>query len=186
MNIHAQGDLSSQPLSVLHEGHRNIERSLQVLREMVGEAPVDGLLSPHKQKLEHELNVFFAMVKRHRMDEEASLFPRLRVDPLAALIIDELERDHQRAESWQQTIRNVGRDWLVSGFQDDVARDKILEAIEELARLGQKHTKIEEQRLFPLAMGRLDEETLRQMAAEMSARHRLSSEEEFGIRSEFA
>lgn len=184
MNIHTQGELSNQPISTLHEGHRKIERSLQVLHEMVGKASVDGRPPDDLQKLESELNFYFETVKRHKMDEEGSLFPRLRVDPLAVRIIEELEKDHQQAASWQQTVRVVGQNWLLSGFQDESQRNKILQALEELAQLAQKHTKIEEQRLFPLALGRLDEATLRQVGAEMSARRRPVFEDEIRLSSE--
>jgi len=173
MNIQAPKFLLNGPLGSLSECHRRIENSLQGLQEIVKDAPVDGLPPPFRARLESLLDFFSTTVKRHTLDEEMSLFPRLRMDPLADLIIEKLEADHKRAESLYQTVETLGRDWLASGSIDSFPRYNLREAVEALHELSDEHFKIEEQRLFPLAAGRLDSQTLRQLGKEMALRREL-------------
>ena len=176
MNIQARSRPHCAPLKQLCECHRQIQKSLRILQSVVNEAPLSGLPPPYKTRLGDALNFLRIAVPGHMLDEELSLFPRLKIDPFADMIITELKRDHQRLGMLFQALETIGRDWLHREQIESIRRGEFRELTEKAISCLVAHNQIEEQRLFPLAYGRLSPEDLQQIEQEMTSRRaRLSS-----------
>ena len=92
----------NEPLGLLSDCHRRIERFLTVLVTLAAK-PSHSLTPDQKREVAMALEYFEHAAPRHTADEEHSLFPRLRrsADPEAHRALDtlsRLERDHEIAQ----------------------------------------------------------------------------------------
>jgi hemerythrin-like domain-containing protein len=164
-----------QPLGLLSDCHRRIERFLQTLsaltREVAGAALTDG----QRAELEAALVYFATAAPRHTADEEQSLFPRLKAsrDAAAAAVLDtldRLERDHHVADDHHRAVDRLARQWLSRGR---LAPDETAELRTHLAALEAiygAHIAVEDTELFPAAARLLSPDQLRAIGGEMAAR----------------
>lgn len=167
------------PIGLLADCHRRIERFLSVLVK-VGEEALGAPLNPEQRSaLEVALRYFREAAPKHTADEEDSLFPRLRScgrpEVQAALDrVQSLERDHERAGSLHAEVDRLGGIWLSKGhltFQDATLFSKLLS---ELGDLYRAHIAIEEGEVFPLAAGALPPEQRTAIGREMAVRRGLN------------
>src|SRR4051812_26413573 len=91
----------TDPIGMLGDCHRRIERFLSVLTSLSTQNNGGPLNEQQKQALTTSLRYFREAAPKHTADEEESLFPRLRrsgaLGLQAALSrVDALERDHER------------------------------------------------------------------------------------------
>ncbi len=170
MNIQAQSRSCCAPLRQLCECHRQIQESLRKLHDVILEAPLCALPPPYKKRLRGALDFLRIVVPGHMLDKELSLFPRLRIDPFAEMIISELKRDHQRLGTLFQSVETYGQEWLRRSQIDGERRAEFRLLIIKTLNALKTHNRIEEQRLFPLAYGRLEPEDLHQIEQEMASR----------------
>jgi iron-sulfur cluster repair protein YtfE (RIC family) len=189
----------ADPLGLLSDCHRRIEKFLQTLvlivtqvqdataiadRERKEEDEGGGVHLPYdstalsedqRHALEVALRYFREAAPRHTRDEEESLFPKMRAcggaEARATLAaIDALEADHDRADEGHAEVERLGCKWLAEGQLTRHEIAGLREFLEGLQSLYQKHIKIEDTQIFPLAGEVLDAPTIRAVGQEMAAR----------------
>jgi hemerythrin-like domain-containing protein len=168
----------AEPLALLSDCHRRVERFLEALRTVGRLAPKRPLNPVEREALETSLRYFREAAPRHTADEEESLFPRLRqVDPAevatALAQLDRLERDHQTAAPHHALLETLGQRWLAAGCLSPDEADSFLHAAEELIVLYTKHIALEDGEIFPLAARLLSASALVEIGQEMARRRGL-------------
>lgn len=166
-----------EPLRLLADCHRRIERFLQTLLDLA-ELRGAALLPAQREALTRSLDYFERAAPNHTRDEEDSLFPRLRAidDPAlrdALAQLDNLEADHQQADALWETTERLGRRWLRFGTLDDQAASQLVDALDRLAALYTHHIGVEERVVFAAAATVLGEAPVREIGREMAERRGL-------------
>jgi hemerythrin-like domain-containing protein len=170
-----------EPLELLSDCHRRIERFLQIQRKVAEEAGDGSLGGEHRRAAEAALEYFKTAAPRHTADEEQSLFPMLResAEPGAREALDvmqALEKDHEAAEAAHAQANELFRQWLDSGSLTESQRTKLMALLDELIRLYEPHIKMEDTRLFPLAAEALSREQIQRLGDEMAGRRGLPAQ----------
>lgn len=166
------------PLGLLSDCHRRIERFLDGLIAISEDAQGDKLSDAQRQQLEVGLRYFREAAPKHTGDEEESLFPRLRSkteeeSKAAFALIDSLHADHEEADIKHRLVDELGFAWLAEGT---LAADRVLlliKLLQDLQNTYQRHIAVEDNELFPLAARVLDRAELEAIAQEMAARRGL-------------
>ncbi len=141
------------PIGMLTDCHRRIERFLGILCLVAKRARGRALTDEEREAVDASLNYFRVGGVRHTADEEESLFPRIRTQcsPNESAELGGLESDHQRANELHTVVEDLYRKWIVADGLNVVEEEKILGATEELRLLYEEHIKIEERVVFPHA-----------------------------------
>lgn len=166
------------PLGLLSDCHRRIERFLDGLIAISEEAQGNKLDDVQRQQFEVGLRYFREAAPKHTLDEEESLFPRLRLhydgESLTAFaLLDGLHADHTEAEKKHQMVDDLGRAWLADDrLSPDNARI-FISLLKELRATYEKHIAVEDNELFPLAGRILDRAELEAISQEMAVRRGL-------------
>ncbi|HZU26137.1 MAG TPA: hemerythrin domain-containing protein [Bryobacteraceae bacterium] len=171
----------ADPIGLLKDCHRRIERFLETLFRMSDAKQGAPLGADERTALEGALNYFRDAAPRHTEDEEDSLFPRLMEhaavgDPVALAMIAELEDGHEQANAAHEEIERLGRRWLAQGSLTPVDAARMTELLCDLRTFYQRHIATEDNELFPLAGRMLDAQELAAVGSEMRARRRLQEE----------
>lgn len=182
VNIGSKPDHSfDQPLKLMGDCHRRIERFLSVLLRIVAEVDGAKLRDEYRHAMKVALDYFRTAGPRHMCDEEESLFPRLREldDPRvceALAKVAALEMDHETARNAHDEVDHLGIYWLDQGGLDphDLARLNWLLA--HLQQMYARHIAEEDNVIFPLAEQLLPAESLAAIGREMAERRGLSSQ----------
>jgi len=155
------------PLGMLCDCHRRIERFLRVLCEVAERAKGRSLSDEEREAVRGALHYFREGGTRHNRDEEESLFPRMReagaTDELHA--IEALEQEHVHA-----TVERLYTEWMAEGTLRSEEGRALLEATRQLEPLYATHIATEEGVVFPRAAQVLDGEAIAAMGAEFRAR----------------
>lgn len=168
-----------QPLGVLEDCHRRIEGFLGQLITVTDMHEADGILSEQGAlTLAGALRYFKNAAPKHVLDEEVSLFPRLRAsgDPRVQETfahIERLETEHARTNELHATVDVLGRRWMDDGVLDADDRAALRSQLAELQEIYTAHIKVEEQHVFPLAHDVIDEQAQLEMGREMMARRKV-------------
>lgn len=165
----------TDPVGMLGDCHRRIERFLGVLRTLGEQAGGTPLAVDHRKALETSLRYFREGAPRHVEDEELSLFPRLRhqrsAKVAAALaIVERLEEDHATARAWHQELDALGSCWLKESVLDAASISRFRDLARELSQLYVEHIQVEDNELFPLAGSSLPASDLSIIGREMAER----------------
>lgn len=163
-----------EPIGLLSDCHRRVERFLQILHKVADDAPKDELPKLYHEGLESALDYFAQAAPKHTEDEEDSLFPRIVSNQQAAAIIAELEGDHEKAGPLHETVEAHGRQWLADGQLKEQHRAEFSQAVEALVALYKGHIETEDTVLFPLAKTLLGESEISEIGAEMATRRGLT------------
>jgi hemerythrin-like domain-containing protein len=168
----------TDPVGVLRDCHRRIERFLRVLRTLGEEADGGPLPAERRKALETSLRYFREGAPRHVEDEEASLFPRLRRqnDAKAApalATVERLEKDHATVGAWHREVDALGNRWLQQGVLAPASISRFRQLTAQLSGLYEEHIRVEEDELFPRAASILPEKDLTAMGQEMAERRGL-------------
>src|SRR5579885_357682 len=104
VTIGAAESTFANPIGLLSDCHRRIERFLQAMLTVATEAAGGPLDAEHRSALENALRYFREAAPKHTADEEEDLFPMLRLLPnqrgsevLAE--VDRLEGEHKNTEA---------------------------------------------------------------------------------------
>lgn len=165
----------TQPIEMMMDCHRRIEKFLMVLSRVIesaGGGPLDG---EHREALDTALNYFRQAAPRHTEDEEKSLFPRLRElhDVRADEVLDHiqfLEADHRLAEAAHARIDELGLRWLNDQKLNSSDTDELRTLTIQLRDTYLAHIRQEDTQLFPLAKQLLNDERLQAIGREMRRR----------------
>jgi hemerythrin-like domain-containing protein len=165
----------ADPIGLLTDCHRRIERFLAVLATVAEQACGGALTAEQRGAMETALRYFREAAPKHTADEERTLFPRLRKNPEAEAVlarVESLEEDHRRADRHHAEVDRLGQAWLASGTlaADDAGRLSTL--LGELTALYRDHIAVEERELFPAAAALLTEADRKAIGGEMAARRR--------------
>jgi hemerythrin-like domain-containing protein len=168
----------TDPVGVLRDCHRRIERFLRVLHTLGEEADGGPLPAERRKALETSLRYFREGAPRHVEDEEASLFPRLRRqnDAKAAsalATVERLEKDHATVDAWHREVDALGNRWLQQGVLAPESISRFRQLTAQLSRLYEEHIRVEDDELFPLAISTLAQPELAAMGQEMAKRRGL-------------
>lgn len=154
------------PLGILRDCHRRIERFLGVLCQVAEQARARPLTTEESRATEAALRYFRESGPRHNADEEESLFPRIGKQSLTA--IERLESEHRQGDDLHRSIERQFRVWIATGHPEDSAG--LRRDAEELRELYANHIRVEEEIVFPHAASLLDEDAVAAMGAEFKAR----------------
>jgi hemerythrin-like domain-containing protein len=163
----------SDPLGLLSDCHRRIERFLAVLVKVCERSKGGPLPADERAALDTALTYFRTAAPKHTADEEQSLFPRLRASGQAEAALDclaQLESDHQAAGRDHGTVDSLGIRWLGEGKLTARQAKEMKQALKRLARLYASHIAIEDMELFPLAARVLRADELAEVGREMADR----------------
>jgi hemerythrin-like domain-containing protein len=141
----------SDPIGLLTDCHRRIERFLGVLVRIAGDAGTGPLTDGERSSWETALDYFRDAAPRHTADEEVSLFPVLRRAGVEMEKVDGLEADHARADVAHREVERLGRGWLAAGALSRQDAETLTGLLEELTLLYRGHIAIEEGEVFPAA-----------------------------------
>lgn len=128
-----------------------------------------------REALESALRYFREAAPKHTLDEEESLFPRMRRlsnRPAQAALdrLDALEEDHRRSVEGHEKVERLGRLWLKEGRLSEERVRRLAETLDRLSDIYQKHIHTEETDIFPLAGKTLGPSDLEEIGREMAAR----------------
>jgi hemerythrin-like domain-containing protein len=173
----AAGDFSN-PIELLSDCHRRIERFLRVLVTVAQQAQGGPMTRQQQQEWVRALDYFRNAAPRHTADEEESLFPRLRQIDLpqireALVNMQQLEGDHLQAAEWHDRVEELGRRWLAEGRLTPQETASISDALTCLSKLYERHIALEDQSVFPLAASVLPHSEKAGMGVEMAQRRGL-------------
>ena len=168
----------ADPMGLLADCHRRIERFLSVLLNVSAQGQGRSLTSGQRTALDTALQYFREAAPKHTADEEESLFPRLRSldrPELKTLLeeINSLESDHARADRSHKEVDRLGQKWLASGSLEPSDSERFALLVDELATLYRQHIGMEERELFPAAAAVLGGSERAAMGREMRARRGL-------------
>lgn len=160
------------PLGMLTDCHRRIERFLKVLDLVCQRAKGRALSDDEGSAIRAALDYFRSGGRRHTADEEESLFPRLRGQLSASDFreIDSLEHEHQTADALHAEVDELYTRWLSAGTLDEADATRLASAVEELVGTYAGHIRLEEEVVFPRAAQVLDPGTVQAIGDEFRRR----------------
>ncbi|HEV2214387.1 MAG TPA: hemerythrin domain-containing protein [Terracidiphilus sp.] len=160
------------PLGMLQDCHRRIERFLHILCVVAEQAGGRGMTEEESVAVAAALHYFREGGRRHNADEEESLFPRLRAaeaseraDDLAHLV-----EDHRRAGLLHKQIEALYGTWAKMGALSRDAQQELRSATRELDGIYSAHIRLEESIVFPHAARVLDKADIAAMGLEFKQR----------------
>ncbi len=169
----------ADPLGLLTDCHRRIERFLGVLVRVAARAG-GPLEVEERSALETALRYFREAAPKHTADEEESLFPRLRArhdgatEPLLARV-EALEREHVRAGQIHGEVDRLGQAWLERGALSENEAARLRDLLAELEQIYRGHIAVEDEHVFPAAAQLLASDERRAIGREMAARRGLNA-----------
>jgi hemerythrin-like domain-containing protein len=162
------------PLGMLRDCHRRIERFLHVLCVVAAQASSRSLNKEESAAVTAALHYFREGGRRHNADEEESLFPRLcaaQPDDFQANLAH-LEDDHRQTERLHQRVEAFYREWIDSATLSSSEHQALLSATSELQRIYTEHIRLEESIVFPHAAQTLDKTAIAVIGSEFQARRK--------------
>ena len=164
------------PIGMLKDCHRRIERFLGVQYQVCRRAQGQALNDEERQAVEHALHYFTQSGPRHNEDEEQSVFPRLRASHSAAPLEDvqRLEAEHHEAAAYHDEVALLYSKWIADGNLSARDQSLLLHRTEQLQQLYAEHIRIEEEIVFPRAAALFSQQVLGEIGDEFKARRNSS------------
>lgn len=168
----------ADPIGLLSDCHRRIERFLSVLVQVSAQAQGGPLNEEQRRAFDTALRYFREAAPKHTADEEETLFPRLRnmdrPEVRAVLSrVEALEQEHERANHAHAEVDRLGTQWLASGTLAPVDAERLATLVTELQELYKGHIAVEEGEVFPVAARNLAAPDRKAVGDEMAARRGL-------------
>ena len=162
------------PLGMLQDCHRRIERFLHILCTVAGQASGRSLNQEESDAVTAALHYFQEGGRRHNADEEESLFPRLRAAQPGTAQDDlmRLEADHRHTEQLHRQVEEIYQTWMSASTLDARAQQDLLSATAELERIYTGHIRLEESTVFPHAAQVLTPSAISAIGSEFQARRK--------------
>jgi hemerythrin-like domain-containing protein len=170
------------PMGLLNDCHRRIERFLSAMVELARFAQGGSLNEEQREALSESLRYFRESAPKHTQDEEESLFPRLshlRNPKVQAVLarIGKLRDDHAVADKTHREIEDLAGRWLKDGRLPEESARRLAGLLEGLSDHYYKHILLEETEVFPIAARALEKSDLDAIGREMAERRGVGSEE---------
>jgi hemerythrin-like domain-containing protein len=165
----------ANPIGLLSDCHRRIERFLGALLQIATDIQGGTLDTRHRDALDAALKYFRQAAPKHTADEEEDLFPAMReMDPSRAAAIlaslDRLEDDHKDANRWHREVEEIAERWLRQDALSGPDAVRLKTVLTHLSDLYRRHIAIEEQEIFPLAQASLPEHAKQMIGRRMASR----------------
>lgn len=165
----------TDPIGMLGDCHRRIERFLNVLVSVAEQVRGEALNDGQRGALDTALRYFREAAPKHTADEEESLFPRLRrienADVLALLArIESLEEEHVCADRSHGEVDSLGQLWLRDGRLPPEQALRLLTLVIQLRDLYRHHIATEDNVVFPAAAAALSGSERQAIGSEMASR----------------
>jgi hemerythrin-like domain-containing protein len=171
VTIGAKENSFANPIGLMSDCHRRIEKFLGVLRQL---AALQGrrLGAEEQTALEKALAYFREAAPRHTADEEEDLFPLLGLEGRPGLVaaLAQLEREHVEAADWHEEVDALGKRWLSESELHGALAPRFAEIVERLTAHYVGHMALEEGEIFPLAQAELSKEVKDRIGKSMAAR----------------
>jgi hemerythrin-like domain-containing protein len=169
-----------EPLGLLGDCHRRIERFLDILQRVLNDADGGALNEEHRRAVEAALTYFKSAAPRHTQDEEQSLFPLLRGSDSpqvheALSVLDSLEHDHSAADVAHAEVEFWYRRWMDLGPLARPQSRKLKGVLDSLQAMYRRHIEVEDRSIFPLADQILNRDQRARIGQEMAERRGLSA-----------
>jgi hemerythrin-like domain-containing protein len=160
------------PIGMLKDCHRRIERFLDILCLVAERAHTRSLTGEERSAVQAALQYFHVGGERHTADEEESLFPRLRGESAAARLdaINRLQHDHQVAGELHEFVDWLYTAWISAGVLGLDEQERLLSHTRRLKHIYSEHIQIEERVVFPQAEQLLDAEAIAAIGKEFRDR----------------
>ena len=165
----------ANPLGLLSDCHRRIERFLQALLTVTTDLEGGALTVEYRTAFEAALKYFRQAAPKHTADEEEDLFPALRKveRPRVAAILarlDHLEEEHESATAWHREVEEIGERWLRQDGLSGPETLRLKTLLLHLSDLYRTHIAIEEHEVFPLAQEELSDSVKQIIGRRMASR----------------
>lgn len=175
VTIGASENSFENPIGLLADCHRRIERFLQTLLTVATDGAGGSLDAEHRRALEAALKYFREAAPKHTADEEEDLFPALRrvaSERVAEVLnsVDRLEAEHQTADKWHREAEEICGRWLRDDHLASEEAARLKELLTSLSDLYRSHIALEEQEVFPMAQAELSDSAKQAMGRRMAAR----------------
>jgi hemerythrin-like domain-containing protein len=160
------------PLGMLADCHRRIERFLSILCGVAQRAQGRPLSGEEHEAIEAALGYFREAGPRHNRDEEDSVFPRLR-ERGADEVLDKmsrLESEHSEASALHDEMARLYSRWIADGHLSTGDELRIKSIATRLLDIYREHIRIEEEIVFPCAARLIAPPELAAIGAEFKAR----------------
>ena len=164
-----------EPLGLLSDCHRRIEKFLRILQKVLDLAAGQPLNEEQRRAVEAALTYFKTAAPQHTQDEEESLFPRLRAagSPQVAAALETLaalEHDHQTADVQHARVDAWYRRWMSDGPLPKAEEQALRETLVEITEMYGRHIAVEDHEIFPRAGQALAADDRGKVGAEMARR----------------
>ncbi|HEX7010351.1 MAG TPA: iron-sulfur cluster repair di-iron protein [Phycisphaeraceae bacterium] len=164
-----------QPLGLLMDCHRRIERFLEAMRDVAHRQRGGPLDARDREALIKAVRYFRNAAPWHTADEEESLFPRLRQIESSAVQslweeIEALEDDHRAAQDAHEAANALVDCWLEEGALSQEQTQRLIHLLDGLRRRYEQHIRLEDEVVFPLARRLLNDQQLQAVGQEMATR----------------
>ena len=168
----------SDPIGMLEDCHRRIEKFLDVLLTLADQAQGNALTDEQRRAVETSLRYFREAAPKHTADEEESLFPRMRISEHPEAVetlskLDHLHTDHDQAEENHRAIDELFRRWLADGHLSAPEFIRLSSLLRSLRETYTRHINEEETQVFPNAARILTTSDLTAVGLEMAKRRGL-------------
>lgn len=165
----------SDPLQLMTDCHRRIERFLSILEKVVISGRGGHLDHESREAINASLTYFREAAPKHTADEEESLFPRLarqqtNGDRSVAEQIRRLSSDHAAVQQRHADIERLAAQWLQDGYMSANDTGELLLNLAALKTIYASHIQLEDTKLFPQAKRLLGDDELAEIGMEMAAR----------------
>ncbi|HWG19863.1 MAG TPA: hemerythrin domain-containing protein [Terracidiphilus sp.] len=160
------------PIGMLKDCHRRIERFLDILCVVVERAPGRSLSDEETAAVHAALHYFRVGGQRHNADEEQSLFPRIRAHGSTEEIgdIGGLEHDHRTADELHQRVDSLYSAWIANDGLSSEQHAELATATAHLKKLYAQHIDLEERIVFPRAKQMLQPDAIAEIGREFRNR----------------
>ncbi|HET6385199.1 MAG TPA: hemerythrin domain-containing protein [Armatimonadota bacterium] len=170
------------PLRLLSDCHRRVERFLNLLLKVGEEAQGGELTVEQRDSLATSLRYFQTGTALHNADEEESLFPRLRAADRPVIdevlgTVDRLEFEHRVAEEGHREVERLGWRWFSKGRLAQDESEEFNRILRKLRTLYDRHIAIEDRLLFAVAANELSPDAIREIGVEMAVRRGLDPDD---------
>ena len=162
------------PIGMLKDCHRRIEHFLNILC-LVAERPGDrSLTEEERAAVKAALQYFHTGGERHTLDEEESLFPRIRIasGDEGLKVLERLERDHAHAADLHESVDWLYTTWISDGVLNPSDQQRLAFKTASLKKLYEEHIEIEETIIFPSAQDVLSSQALAEIGSEFDTRRK--------------
>ena len=160
------------PLAMLYDCHRRVERFLNILASVVRDAESETLTEAQIKSVHAALHYFRESGVKHTRDEEESLFPRI-LGLIAADVrqsIENLQQEHHDADQLHDRIDYLYELWIAKTTLNPQDKLELVQATESLSVLYSKHIAIEESLIFPTAKSILNSDVICAIGHEFAMR----------------